>query len=403
MKYAIITPTYVKHFKYIQKYLESYKKFVIDKQNIEIYFTISKEENKKFQKIIKNYINDININVLFIEDLFLEQNISESPNEYLKKYGRYTFQTAKKFYTMLHVDCEKFLVLDSESMWIRLTNMSQLFENYFNKPFIAISNLDSKRTNSGFNLMIENISKILNCSLDNKWFIEHFMWFYDKQILLNMFKEHGTLSEMLSSLATQNKNLQFDKLEKYGIFEIVLYYAYLYKNAKRYGYDIVNVNDVISKFMSSEEFEKYYNLFLKKFYGTCGIVERIMGLLDKENFTQFINIFKQLGFNIIRCDESSLENYTCQKEFIVAVNPNILAASQEHAFGVNDTYKILVLVKKNKYTVKLEKHVNKLINPDKFSFQLLIEPIPILFYLTKNFMCILKNLKKYKRLYGNKK
>lgn len=50
MKYALITPTFEHHFKFIQKYLESYQKFVLDKENVKLFFTISKGEANDLKK-----------------------------------------------------------------------------------------------------------------------------------------------------------------------------------------------------------------------------------------------------------------------------------------------------------------------------------------------------------------
>jgi hypothetical protein len=249
--------------------------------------------------------------------------------------------------------------------------------------------------------MLKNISKILDSSIENKWFIEDFMWFYDKQILLNMFYEYGSLFSMISFLFTKNKNLKFNIDEKFGIFEIVLYYAYLYNNAKRFGYKIINVNDIINNFMSVNEYDKYYISFISRFCGACGILEHTMLLLTEANWETLANMFKTYNFNIIRCDYSDFENIELQEKFMGIVKPNILAASQEHAFGINDKYKILV--DKNKYFQKMEKHLSRLLHPQKFLPQLFIEPFSIIYYYIMNILYKQKNIKKYEKLYGNKK
>jgi aminoglycoside N3'-acetyltransferase len=55
LKYAVITPTFEPHFLFIEKYLESYKEFVTDKENVTLLFTISKEEEVAFKKITDKY------------------------------------------------------------------------------------------------------------------------------------------------------------------------------------------------------------------------------------------------------------------------------------------------------------------------------------------------------------
>ena len=160
MNKAIITPTYKNHFKYIIPYLESYKKYVED--SFPIYFTISKSEDKLFRYYIKPYEDIIDIRVIYIDDLLKEQNINLTPEEYLDKYGRYTFQTAKKLYSVLHIKECYSLVLDCESMWVKKTNMEKLFDEYFADPFVVVTKMENcLRVSENFNKMLNNIDKLL--------------------------------------------------------------------------------------------------------------------------------------------------------------------------------------------------------------------------------------------------
>lgn len=398
---TIITPTYKNHFQFIPRYLESFDKFVEDKKNISIYFIISKIEKNFFQKIIKPYNQNLNIIVLFIEDLFAENNINLTPKEYLKKYGRFTFQTAKKFYSMLHINAEKFLVLDSESMWVKPTNMTQMFEKYFKSPFLITSKIENHyRSAKSFNQMLNNVIYLTGC--ENKWYIEHFMWFYDKQILVDMFAKIGNLNELINKIAENNKNLDIITDIKYGIFEIVLYYAYLNLYKEKYGYKEINIDEQLKKYLTNELFQNYKKKFYTSYEGTCGIIEHCLMLLDEQNYKPLASMFKDLGLNIIRCDKTDFDNIELQEKFLDIVQPNILAASQEHAFGLNNRYETLIN-KNNKYSIKLEKHLFQLIHPQKISFQLLIEPFSIIFYGIKYLLQRQETLKKYRSLYDRNK
>ena len=63
MKRAIITPTFSGHFKFIQKYLESFDKYLIDK-DFPLCFIINKNEEKEFILLTKKYKN-LNIKIYF--------------------------------------------------------------------------------------------------------------------------------------------------------------------------------------------------------------------------------------------------------------------------------------------------------------------------------------------------
>lgn len=399
MKYAIITPTYKNHFQFIPKYLESFDKFVEDKKEISIFFTISQTENKEFQKIIKNYKEDLNIHVLFIEDLFKENNISLTPDEYLKQFGRFTFQTAKKFYSMLHADAEKFLVLDCESMWIKPTNMTQLFDDYFKNPFFVTSEIENKnRKDEFFNQMLENIVYLSGC--EKKWYIEHFMWYYDKQILKNMFLELGDLNSLIEKLKKQNTN-QKNIDRKTGIFEIVLYYAYLDMNKEKYGYKEISIDELLKKYLDENLLEDYKYNFYKKFKSTSGVIEHCLMLLSENNIEALANMFKAAGLNIIRCEKSDIENFNLQKRFIEIVQPNILAASQDHIFGINNNSNIFK--NSNIFLPKLKKHIKKFIHPGKISLGLFLEPFSMIVYFIKYSIENYRLKKRYKSIIKNAK
>lgn len=381
MKYAIITPTYINHFKYIKTYLKSFDKFVEDKKDIPIFFTISKTEQRIFKKIISPYTKKLDLRILYIEDLFAKNNIKESSIEFLTKYGRFTFQTAKKFFTMLSIDADKFLVLDSESMWIKKTNMKQCFDDYFSNPFIVISDIDNiQRTDECFNTMLSNIYTILDMKTEKKWFIEHFMWYYDKKILNKLFADYGTLDEMIALLYKNNENLPLINDLRFGIFEIVLYYAYIYKKNKEFNYNIINVNSELKKHLSLQEYQNYLNYQIKMLHGSCGIIEHTMILANKTNYIKLAQTFKDMKLNIIRCDYSNIKNYNIQKKFLEIVQPVILAASQEHAFGINNVF--TTLVKTTKSYTKLCKHFYRWYNPLKnLCSTYIIEPLQTIVHL----------------------
>lgn len=310
-------------------------------------------------------------------------NINLTPDELLKRYKKFTFQTLKKFYTMLYVNADYFLILDSESMWIRETNMKDLFEDFLKTPFISASSISKRKTiDNLIQAVVDNANYLLNKNAD-KWFLENFVWFYEKRVLNDMFNEYGAPIQMAETIY----QLKGEQDRDSAIFEIQLYQAYLYHNLDKYGHKFNDVDNILDKTLPNTELKIYLDNHNKTFNGNCGLLERTLMLLNQENYKFLANIFKEYSFNIIRCDYSTLDNISLQEKFIDIVKPNILAASQGHVFGANNKYKVLV---KNKYAIKLEKHINNLIHPDKFSGQLLAEPISILFYLCKSILYVLK-------------
>lgn len=324
MQYAIVTPTFSGHFSFISTYLESLNKYVEDKEDFAVFFTINKNENESFQKIIAPYKDSCNIKVLFFDDILLQNGIYLTPDNLLKKYGKFSFQTLKKFYTMLAIDCEKFLVLDSESSWVNKTNMKKLFLDFYDDPRVFFSHIKSDRLGFFRNRVQKNIGYIYGkeCPF---WFIENFMWYYDKNILQDLFNEYGSPIEIVNRIYNEG-------YKEEGVFEILLYQSYLFKNHQKYGYRLVDIDKACKTLLSPYVYENYYFEMATQLRGEFGVLEQVMMFLNKENVDEFANLFKNLGFNIIRSDIGSRNN--CQELFFKEVRPNIFASSQNHDFGV---------------------------------------------------------------------
>lgn len=329
----IITPTYSGHFKYISKYLKSACKYIIDPENVNIFFTISAKELYEFGGIIEPYTTKLHIKVIIFEDVLSAYSICATPEQLLERYGRFSFQTLKKIYSILYTKSKHTLILDSESMWIAPARMGDLCASYFCNPFITCSTPNTYFTSVFLRNVIKNTNYVLNSPKCNKWFLENFMWFYDLEILENLVEEYGTPVFMAENVYQWTK---FDK-ERPGIFEIELYHQYLYLNADRYGYRVIDANEECAVSLEPGHNYHYHELYYKYFCGSNGLLEHAMLFLDKSNWRELADIFKRNHFTIIRC-ESSRRNYRFQKKFVKRVEPCILAASQNHTFGLKRKY-----------------------------------------------------------------
>lgn len=373
MKYSIITPTYRGHFKYIERYLKSINKYLLDKRDISFIFTISKDEEKEFNQIIKPYTNNLNIEVLIFEDLLSHFNIPKSPNLLLEKYKKFSFQTLKKFYTMLYSNSDYFLVLDSESMFVKSTTIKKIFENFIKNPFITASDLSEIQVDNFKEGVIANINSLIG-KQSNKWFLENFVWFYDKRILNDMFSSLGQPIDIVNKIYKNGNSINIES----GVFEIELYQDFIYCNNTKYQYQFLDINNIMKKNLNEKSYQEYYNKYINKYGGSYGLAEMAMMLLTEDNVEPLANIFKNNNFNIIRCDSTNIKNYRLQTKFLDIVQPNILAASQDHAFGINN--KFLCLLNNDKYIKKFKKHFSNAIKPFKIFGYWLSEFLSIFWY-----------------------
>lgn len=330
MKYCIITPTFRGHFQYIPIYLESYCRFVRDAKEIPIAFTVSQDELEEFQNLIRPYIKRADIRVLVFEDILAVFHVPESTSDLLKVYGRFSFQTLKKFYTMLYINAEKFLILDSESAWIRKCLMAEEFERYFNRPFVAGSLLKSRERKNKIVTYMAQYADVLIGTPCDRWTIETFMWYVDRTILESIFQQIGSPYECAKKIHEIEINL---KRKPWGFMEALLYQDWLYLNREKYGYRMLDVDKTLNQYLPGEQCQKYRDQFMKCYTGSCGYIERPLECVDRSTVCGMAKLFADNDIRIVRCQSTSdYERYRIQKKFLRRVKPCILACSQDHAF-----------------------------------------------------------------------
>lgn len=343
MKRAIITPTFKPHFKFVEKYLDSAARYLKDPENVTLIFTVSESEVAEFSIILNKYKGILDFRILSMEELLRKFNVPYTNKELLLKYEKFSYQTLKKFYTMLHMEeYEQFLVIDSESMFIRDTNANELFIEYFDSPFITYSKKYYKEPVNFNNQVIENYSLILDSSdnplkVKHLWFLENFVWFYDRKILTDMFNTLG------DPLAIVDKVYHY-KYAAVGCFEICLYHGWIYQNNHMYNYSVLNADDIIKETFKNRNdlFVNYIDQKNAMWDGMLGLLELTMNFLNKDNYKLLAESFKKYRFNIIRCESTEIKTYEFQKDFLEILRPNILSASQNHTWGENNNIKAKV-------------------------------------------------------------
>ncbi|PXZ07249.1 hypothetical protein DKK70_05185 [Gilliamella apicola] len=402
-KYMVVTPTFVEHFGFIKNYLKSADKYLIDKSNITFAFIISKIESYEFKKIVKLF-PDLNILTLNFEDILEHYNVNKEPEELIHKYGKFSFQTLKKLYAMMYLDAEKFLILDSESMFINPTNLAELFDNYYKNPVLMGSILKNRLKTCDLLEAVLKTTDMLTSFKSDKFFLENFMWFYDKQILNDLFNELGSPINLIE------KNYKFciRKHLMQAVFEITLYQNYIYKNNDKYNYHIINVDEEVEKNLGTEQSEKYVNKFAHKRHGGGGLIEYTSQLLTKRNVAGMSQLFKNLEINIMRCECTTASNYALQKQFISYIKPNILAASQFHLFGINNTvknkFRVIFLESSNFLMLKRNlslffKPISIVLRPFTNIYKWFIKPIVLV--IVYSLVSLYGLLKKFKLIFSD--
>lgn len=327
MRRAIITPTFKKHFCFIKKYLNSFDKYLLDR-DFPICFIIAKSENKDFEKLISKYKKSLNIKVFFLEDILKRFDIEETPEELMTLYGRLSFQTIKKIYGALYIAADQFLFLDSESMLIKPTNMTSLFEEYFKAPKFFISRINNRKRTYNANFTYEFINAITSLMGEKAEYYttESYEWFYELRILKDSIKKMG---EPIDVIRNYNMPDRHPNLE--GILEALWYYQYiLYNNI--YGYKIYETDEELKKFLGNKYHSFKYSFDSSPFWAV-GILEVLTKFINKDNIKELLNFYNKYNFSVIRMQMPlRSQNFEFQLELLNHSNIHILASNQEHLF-----------------------------------------------------------------------
>lgn len=327
MKRCIITPTYINHFSYIEKYLESFSKYVVDK-NFPIYFIVNEEERSVLENITGFYKNDLNINIINYENVLEKYGIKDSPDVMLNTIGRLSYQTIKKYYSARFIGAEQFLVLDSESIMIRPTELNKLFDAYFsNKEFFVSSIADRpEEFKEKFTYSFVTLASSITGYAPDYWPLESYNWFLELSIVEDMIAQFGELYEFIKKAKLPCK------FKDEGIEGELLYYPFIMNSAGNYGYKIYDSSEELKKHLGVVEFEKFYLSFHNSWRSHGGYLEGLACFITKENIKQITTFVKEHCMPIFRISRIIGENkasldINAQKEFINNIQPNILASS----------------------------------------------------------------------------
>ena len=255
MNRGIVVPTYYIHFEYIDKLLESYDYFVDINNNVKVFFIVSDEkEANELKGRIKKYLDKYNnIYIYNFEKILKKYNINITSNKILEEVGRYTYQTIKKLYALHYLQLDQALVIDSESIFCNYFNLDDIFNKYFKKPYIFYSVMPDTEIYRNFldYKTSVNCSNLLNVDFSNKWFLEGFHWFYEKNIINDLFNYFN--GKLFEKIYLQCKNKDF--IES-AIFECILYYTYIYNYNYKYKYNFINSKDELMKCMKKKSIEE---------------------------------------------------------------------------------------------------------------------------------------------------
>ena len=299
---ALIIPTYLDHFNYIEDFLCSVNLLVLDSNMFDICFILSsKDEQNVFDKRFSKYKKKLNIYTYNIEEILLKYGISINSSILLDNIGKYSFQTIKKLYGVFFLQYEQSYIMDSESIFIKPVHVNSLFDAYFESPFVLFYPFScypkQKWQNSLNYITTQNVSNIFNDEGIENFYFDGFNWFYDINIVNNMFKFfNNDLYNTIVNYAVKNKSEDY---KSQAIFECIFYYQYIYKNNSKYHYNFINTIPLIEDKVGQNLLKEKLNIFAEN-NTLYPVLMHSWELMQDEDISKFAQIYRDLNFRIAR-------------------------------------------------------------------------------------------------------
>lgn len=243
-KLTIITPSFEKHYLQFSRMIKSISDKCSDKENLDIIVVVENCNVEMFAKLITEYPS-VSLNVITTEHVLDFFNINETPVEFLKRIGKFTFQTIKKFGGILHAKTQWSLVLDSETVFYNEFTVDALLTNYIEKKYVFYTETEARgscwKQSTGMRVNT-NTEKALNIPEMGRWYMDVFHWFYEKDKVEDLL--YNKLGEdWLNSIRCSKNELDF--------FECILYYAYI-NHYHSNEYHVVDLKIELSRLVDDE-------------------------------------------------------------------------------------------------------------------------------------------------------
>jgi len=230
---SIVTPSFEKHVSQYEMMLKSIIDTCEDLENLFPIVIIEKKNESIFKSIFKSSPLR-NYKIIFTEDVLASFGIYETPSQFLKRVGKFTFQTIKKFGGLRAAETEWSLVLDSEGIFMKKFKIQELVNDYASQKYVFYTNTTPRGelwTHSVGYQINKNVGETLYVDASKRWYMESFHWFYETDKVKDLIENHlGAL--FLNTIRTPDnfdKDVEHVSNQEIEFFENILYYNYLEK------------------------------------------------------------------------------------------------------------------------------------------------------------------------------
>ena len=251
---TIVTPTFEKHYLQFAKMVKSISEKCLDKHKLEIIAVLEHKNIELFSKIVDDNPT-LSLRLITTEDILQKLNISDTPDGFLRRVGKFTFQSMKKFGGILYANTNWSLVLDSETVFFNEFSAEKILNDYKTQKYVFFTNTKPRgekwKTSLGYKIN-ENTAEALKIDPITHWYMEIFHWFYEKEKVEDLiFNKLG--NPWLNEINETQKQIDY--------FECILYYAYLREYHEK-EYCFINLSNALDEYVENviaKRFIKQYS------------------------------------------------------------------------------------------------------------------------------------------------
>lgn len=235
-KSCILISSYNKHQVFLEKCLYTMQKCT--QNNLKIYIVIGKNDIKYFSQYENKFAN---VKIIIASRIIkLLENVDIDEDDVLSECGKYNYQSLKKFYGLYYLfnyGYDNVIIFDSETVFVRNIDIYNLIYEYVNNPFLVCSK--NRIENNKLHLDVDDSTRsILNIPEYNGWFLEYYLWIYERRIFSDLLKY---------LLFVYNKRMLEIVRSFRRIFTENLFQEFIYINNEKYHYTIINFDEYITK------------------------------------------------------------------------------------------------------------------------------------------------------------
>ena len=218
---TIVTPTFEKHYVQFSRLVESVARFCLDVEAVTMVVVVERVNVDLFRSVFETFPTVRN-RIVATEDVLSDFGSVEVPSAFLRRAGKFTFQTVKKFGGLMRAETHWSLVLDSESLFHKPFRALELRDNYARQKYVFYTRTEPRgetwKDSTGYDVT-RNAGAALSVPAGDRWYMEYFHWFYEADKLRDLVQ-----NKLGSAFFDVVRNTEAGKTD---FFENVLWYVYL--------------------------------------------------------------------------------------------------------------------------------------------------------------------------------